>query len=392
LARTCGGAGHGAHGRDESRPYAARSVSSIETIVLARGSDGPGAEDVRRRVLAALPEARVERQPDVPPARVSLRTPPGQDRRRDGKRTLVLGEIGRVLDRNREPGMGESVVCYPYWHFNAVGNCPYDCKFCYLVGNRGNLKCPAIKVYTNLDDVMAAITKVADRASRPVLFYGSKLQDFVALDPLTEYSRRLVPFAAEHERIRLLFLTKSAAIDNFLGLEHRGHTILSWTLNAEPVIREYELGTPLLDERLAAARRAADAGYEVRFIFMPMIPVDRWRQAYAAAVRQALCAVRPSRITLGGICMYQPALNMMKRRPDVTPASLAPILSNLEAPPTKRERYRFRPEMRHELYSHMIECIREIDASIPISLCLETPEVWEGLRLTPGEAPCNCAL
>lgn len=392
MARSCRGVSHDAHGRGESRLVGAPLASDIGTIILARGSKEAGAEDVRRRLLAAFPDARVEYQPEVPPARVSLRVSAGQDRRTVGKRTLVLGEIGRVLDRNREPGMGEGVVCYPYWHFNAVGNCPYDCKFCYLAGNRGNLKCPAIKVYTNLDDVMAAIEKVADRAEEPVLFYGSKLQDFVALDPLTEHSRRLLPFAADHERIRLLFLTKSTAIDNFLDLDHKGHTILSWTLNAEPVIEEYELGTPSLDERLAGARRAADAGYEVRFIFMPMIPVERWQQAYEEAVRKALGAVRPSRVTLGGICMYQPALNMMKRRSDVTPASLAPILSNLETPPTKRERYRFRPDVRHELYAHMIECIREIDPSIQVSLCLETPEVWEGLWLTPGEAPCNCLL
>ncbi len=364
----------------------------LTRLILARGSDDPRAAALIDRATGLLPQARVERQSHLPPSKVDLAVAAGEDRRAAGKRTLVLGEIGRVLGRNAEPGMGERVVCYPYWHFNAVGNCPYDCKFCYLAGNRGNLKCPAIKVYTNLDDVMAAIAKVADRAAGPVLFYGSKLQDFVALDPLTQYSRRLVPFAAEHANVRLLFLTKSEAIDDFLDLDHNGHTILSWTLNAEPVIGGYELGTPSLEERLAAARRAAEAGYEVRFIFMPLIPVEGWRGAYAEAVRRALAAVRPSRVTLGGICMYQPALNMMKRRSDVSPADLAPIIDNLEAPPTKRERYRFRPELRHELYSHMIGCIGEIDASIPVSLCLETPEVWEGLDLEPAHRPCNCLL
>jgi spore photoproduct lyase len=370
----------------------------VETIILARGSEvNP---DLCERVLAAFPNARVERQLDVPPARVRFDPPNGGDRRQAGKRTLVLGSIGRVLDRNCEPGMGDRVVCYPYRHFNAVGNCPYDCKFCYLSGNRGNLKCPAIKLYTNLGDVVAAIGRVADRAAGPELFYGSKLQDFVALDPITRYSETIVPFAAEHPNVRLLFLTKSADIETFLPLDHRGHTILSWTLNAEPVIAEYEVGAPSLDERLRAARRAADAGYEVRFIFMPMVPVAGWREVYADAVRKTVRIVRPSRVTLGGICMYRSALNAMRRRTEKGTEAFSPTagenasvpFSALQPPAFAGDRYRYRPEVRLELYAHMLACIREADASVPVSLCLETPEVWGSVGLRPEEAPCNCLL
>ncbi|MBM3472951.1 MAG: hypothetical protein FJX75_06780 [Armatimonadetes bacterium] len=370
----------------------------IDRIILARGSEAN--PDLCARVLSAFPNARVERQPEVPPARVDMSGPDaspadgGRQRmrplQRQGKRTLVLGSIGRVLDTNCEPGMGERIICYPYRHFNAVGNCPYDCTFCYLSGNRGNLKCPAIKLYTNLPDVLAAIRKVADRAPGPVLFYGSKLQDFVALDPLTRYSETLVPFAAEHPNVRLLFLTKSASIERFVPLDHRGHTILSWTLNAEPVIERYEIGTPSLEERLVAARRAAEAGYEVRFIFMPMIPVEGWREAHAEAVAKALRAVRPSRITLGGICMYRSALNAMRGRG--SREALSPILNHLRPPAFARDRYRFREDVRTAMCAHMLTCIRETDPSMPVSLCLETPEVWESVGLRPEEAPCNCLL
>jgi spore photoproduct lyase len=370
----------------------------IETVILARGSEAN--PELCDRVLAAFPNARVERQPDAPPARVRLEPPNGGDQREAGKRTLVLGSIGRVLDVNREPGMGDRVVCYPYQHFSAVGNCPYDCKFCYLSGNRGNLKCPAIKLYTNLGDVLLAIGRVADRAAGVELFYGSKLQDFVALDSITRYSETLVPFAAEHPNVRLLFLTKSADIETFLPLDHRGHTILSWTLNAEPVIAEYEVGAPSLDERLQAARRAANAGYEVRLIFMPMVPVAGWRDAYEEAVRKALRAVRPSRVTVGGICMYRSALAAMRRRlakgteafPLTSRGNASVPFATLHPPAFPGDRYRYRPEVRTELYAHMLACIREADGSVPVSLCLETPDVWEGVGLRPADAPCNCLL
>ena len=350
------------------------SLPEIDRIILARGSEAnPGLCD---RVRALYPKAHFEEQREAPPSRVTLTSPP--------KRTLVLGAMGRVLDVNDEPAMGEQTVCYPYHHFSAVGNCPYDCSFCYLAGNRGNLRCPAIKLYTNVNEVIAAIRRVADRATDPVLFYGSKLQDFVALDPITRFSETLVPFAAEHPNVRLLFLTKSAVIDGFLPRHHAGHTVLSWTLNAALVSEAWETGAPSLDERLLAARRAADAGYEVRFIFMPMLPVPGWQAAYAEAVDRALRAVRPSRITLGGICMYRSALNAMNRR--VGPAF------TLLPPRFPRDRYRFQPEVRTALYAHMLECIGEADASIPVSLCLETPDVWESVGLRPASAPCNCLL
>ncbi|MBM3498361.1 MAG: hypothetical protein FJX74_06785 [Armatimonadetes bacterium] len=381
-------------------------MMDIDRIILARGSEAnPG---LCERVLTRFHEARVEYQPEAPPARVDLTPRTGTEAllgdpkgmppsHSSPKRTLVLGRIGRVLDVNCEPGMGKRIVCYPYRHFNAVGNCPYDCTFCYLAGNRGNLKCPAIKLYTNLDEVLAALRKVADRASEPVLFYGSKLQDFVALDAITRYSETLIPFAAAHPNVRLLFLTKSADIETFLPLGHSGHTILSWTLNAEAVSEAFEVGAPPLQERLAAARRAADAGYEVRFIFMPMIPIEGWQEGYARAVRAMFAAVRPSRITLGGICMYRSALNAFRARlrEEGTEAPWGddcPAFPALQPPDFPRDRYRFPPEVRTRLYSHLLGRIREIDPSVPVSLCLETPEVWTSVGLRPEAAPCNCLL
>jgi len=119
------------------------------------------------------------------------------------------------------------------------------------------------------------------------------------------------------------------------------------------------------------------------------------------AVDKALRVVRPSRITLGGICMYRSALNAMKRRlaengtegfsGDVTENPSVPF-SALQPPAFPHDRYRFRPDVRVALYTHMLACIREADPSIPVSLCLETPEVWDSVGLRPEDAPCNCLL
>jgi len=39
----------------------------------------------------------------------------------------------------------------------------------------------------------------------------------------------MVPFFAGHRFARMTLLTKAADVANLLGLDHRGHTILSWS-------------------------------------------------------------------------------------------------------------------------------------------------------------------
>ena len=46
--------------------------------------------------------------------------------------------------------------------------------------------------------------------------------------------------------------------------------------------------------------------------------------------------------------------------------------------------------LRAELYRHMISEIRAIAPEVPISLCLETEQVWRMAGLDPTNCRCNC--
>jgi spore photoproduct lyase len=90
----------------------------------------------------------------------------------------------------------------------------------------------------NLDEILAQVDKQARKIGRPEAFYLGKLQDGMALDPLTGYSRVMIPFFAEHPFARLRILSKSADFENVLDLDHRGHTVLCWSLNPPEVRKE----------------------------------------------------------------------------------------------------------------------------------------------------------
>jgi len=172
-----------------------------------------------------------------------------------GKQTLVFGEHRSAVRLSSEEGN----TCPNYWHFSLYGFCPYGCTYCYLAGTPGVKFSPSVKIFTNIDEVLNAIDKHARKIARPIAFYHGKLQDGLALDPLTGYSRRLIPFFAEHPFARQILLTKSADVENLLDLEHNGHTILSWTLHPSEIAEQFEPHTPPIGNRLRAMKQCADA-------------------------------------------------------------------------------------------------------------------------------------
>jgi spore photoproduct lyase len=309
--------------------------------------------------------------------------PAGDDaRRRAGRRTLVVGTLATPLRRSAENG----IVCPPYHHISPTGFCTYACTYCYLAGSCSTLVAPVVKVFLNLEDTLAAIGRRARRLAEPTSFYVGKLQDGLSLDPLTGFSRVLVPFFAASEVARGVVLTKSDAVGNLFGLDHRGHTALSWSVNPPDVCRAHERGTPTLERRLAAARRCHDAGYPVRFLIMPILPVDDWEAKYSGLVDRLFETVRPQRITLGGICSYGTALRLTAKA--LGPDNVVARHLAQEASPDGRRRYA--PELRERLYRHVLAAIRRHDSRTPVALCLEEESVWRALGLDPASSPCNC--
>jgi len=356
-----------------------------QRIILTRGSlDTEARRTYAERLCAAFPDAERVEALDRTHMQLGGLLPEGDARREAGRRTLVVGCLKSVLRRSAEA----DICCPNYLHFSPTAYCTYGCAYCYLAGTRSTVFAPVAKVYVNLEDMLAAIERKARRLDRPTSFYVGKLQDALALDPLTGFSRVLVPFFAEQPHARLVMLTKSDAVANLLDLDHRGHTVVSWSINPEAVCREFEGCAPPLAARLGAARRCQEAGYPLRFIVMPILPVDDWEQHYAELVEQLFAAVQPRRITLGGLCSYRGALALTARA--LGPDNL--IARHINPKPSPDGRLRFPRPLRIAFYRHLIAGIRRHHPSLPIGLCLEEPQVWAAAGLDPAEQTCNCIV
>lgn len=368
-------------------------------IVLAKGSNrSEGHRRLAARICAAYPDAEVVEAFGVPHNRIDLGQSDPLQLHERGKQTLVLGEHRSAVRFSEEGGN----ACPNYWHFSPYGFCPYGCHYCYLAGTPGVWFSPTVKVFLNLEDILGAVDRTARQLARPTAFYLGKLQDGLALDPLTGYTRRMIPFFARHPFARMVILTKSADVENLLDLDHAGHTILSWTVNAPEVVRDFETNTPDVMARIDAMRQCAQAGYPVRAVLMPIVPVADWATVYGRFLAVLLESVPLSRITLGSICSYPQAQRLMElklgKKNAISSLLRSPLARNgrgaggegSEKSPDGR--LRFPRSLREEVYRHLIECIRQVRPDLEIGLCLEDEAMFMSLGLQRSMGNCNCVL
>jgi spore photoproduct lyase len=259
-----------------------------------------------------------------------------------------------------------------------------------LAGTPGVWRSPTVKIFVNLPEILTEIEKQAARFDRPTAFYHGKLQDGLALDPLTGYSRRLVPFFAQRPCARMTLLTKSTDVENLLDLDHRGRSILSWTVNPPELVRAFETNTPPVSARIEAMRRVSAAGYPVRAVMMPILPLDDWRSSYAWFLEGLLARVRLQRITLGSICSYPMAVRLMERK--LGRGNFISRTLEHRRPKGGDGRARFPEPVRVEAYRFLIDTIRRIDPGLEIGLCLEDPGMFQRLGMQASVGRCNCVL
>ena len=371
------------------RSYQPRRPALFEPkrIVLAKGSLAtPYARGLAEAICDLYPGADVAPMLDKPHNRIECGATPLIERHYEGKQTLVLGEHCSAVRLSNETDN----TCPNYWHFSPTGFCPYDCTYCYLAGTPGVRFSPTVKIFMNLPSILEEIDRATQTASQPIAFYLGKLQDALALDPLTGYSRILVPFFAQHSVARQILLTKSADIDNLLGLDHQGRTIVSWSLNPPEVTALFESNTPDPRERIVAMARCANDGYPVRAVIMPIIPISKWADAYTTFLRELLGQVPLERITLGGICSYPSARSLMEAKLGPEQPISAALRRETQQSPDGRSRYP--RDERIEIYQRIIDTIRSTRPDLPIALCLEERQVFEVLELEAAIGRCNCVL
>lgn len=285
----------------------------VRQIFLCRGSlSTPERDGFVRRICCSFPAAKIVEQLDTAHNRVELCEPEPAHRVARGKQTLVFGELSpkhAVWD-----GGGREAPCLHRRRLSLCGFCFYACRFCYLAGRDAVWHSPTVKIFVNLTEIMDEAERHIRSAEQPLEFCIGELQDGLSLDPLTAYSSVLVPFFAKQRDACLEVRTKSTAVERLLPLNHDQRILLSWTLNPPEVARLFEVGAPPVEERVAAMRRCAQAGYRLRVSLMPVIPLGDWKRRYLDFVENLLEQIPVERLVLGGISMDERTRHLLELR------------------------------------------------------------------------------
>ena len=235
--------------------------------------------------------------------------------------------------------------------------CPYDCSYCFLHAFYGK---DEIVVYNNEADILAQVSDYLARADRPLRLGTGQYSDSLALPEAISLAKRLVVYFAGQSEHLFEIKTKSAAVDELLTLDHKGKTVVAWSVNPEGVVRSEEFGAVSLRERIQAAKKCAQAGYPVGFHFDPIIHYSGWEEDYTNVIDLIFSEIDPKNIAW----------------------------ISLGALRYKKERY---PEqVRVEIFKKMHQYIRAHSRDVFIYLCMESEDVWqESMIKNQSENSCQ---
>jgi len=331
-----------------------------------------------RQILARAGDVPVQ---TVPGAEIAgFDDPPYPHNLRQGKKSLLLcrnrGRFFKPCPATRQ------YRCCEYQVLNIGMNCPMDCVYCIL---QAYLNTPWLSFFVNTDDLLAELAAAFAAEPERIWRIGTgEFTDSLALDRLTGLAAILVDFMKDKKNAVLELKTKSAVVGNLRGLDHRGRTIVAWSLNSPGVMRAEELRTATLDERLTAAARCAEWGYRLAFHFDPVIWHDDWRQGYAATIDALFDRVPAEAIAWisMGCLRYLPHLK------DIAgvrfPGSRffhEEFITGLDG---KRRYFRTR---RVTMYRHLLDRMaKRLHGRTCVYLCMESDEIWrEVFGFAPDE-------
>lgn len=255
-----------------------------------------------------------------------------------------------------------------------------DCSYCYL---QSFLNTPYTVLYTNIDKALMELSEMhASHSNSRVRVGTGEVVDSLSLDPLTLYSKTLIDFFRDKPTWNLEFKTKSAFVENLLEVPASSNVIVSWSINPQYVIENEEHGTASLADRLLAAQRCLQHGYQIAFHIDPVIWHTDWKANYSKLAETIHATFRPQDlpyISLGALRFQAEQRDIMRER-----FGMDSWVTRAEMFKSSSGKMRYDQTLREEMFQTILKKFKDLDPQWKIFLCMETPETW--LNAT-GELP-----
>ena len=292
------------------------------------------------------------------------------------------GSIIKRFDKTPVPQNQTDVVCPHFLELKWAYGCPYNCAWCFLKGTLRMLKTktkPVIKEYDKIEKHLQSFFD-SDSDSKELLNSGELADSLMTENCEEPFSKFIIPLFEAQKNHKVLFLTKSTAVENLKKIKRHNQTILSFSLNSPYVSNKWEIAPPV-KERILGAKTLSDCGYKTRIRIDPLVPIENWKEEYFGLIDNIFDAFIPERITFGSLRGLQSTINNASDKSWVT---------FLTEKSNWGKKVTF--DVRYELYSSIIDYLRDRYNFKQIALCKETISMWEKLGLDYTQIKCNCIV
>jgi spore photoproduct lyase len=297
------------------------------------------------------------------------------------------------------------IVCPHFWELVWATGCSFNpaCAWCYLQGTfRGDIT-PRFFRKEELEkqieawftDIEGLSYRISENISKPQVLVTGELADSLVGEHYWKkrygipFSQWIINLFGKQARHKVLFLTKSDKIENLLTVNPHSQAIVSFSLNAESVAQQWEKGAYAVSpirNRIVAAKKLQDAGYEVRVRIDPMVPILGWEKQYKELVDDIFSVFTPSRVTIGSLRGLESTVRFCRDRSWV--GFLAKDMTGWGR--------KLPDDLRLTMYSTLLNYLKQKHHFLEVGFCKESASMWKKLGLTAGKEPfwfgckCNC--
>ncbi len=292
------------------------------------------------------------------------------------QRTVVIDEV-RGKPYGRCPGsnglLSKGHLCCNYHTVDLYIGCSIGCTYCIM---NGYLNFTPLVVQADTEPVISAIRSAATAQPDRDLRVGSgEVGDSLLLDPVFRLNEEIVRGVADLPNVRYEAKTKTDYVDHLLEIDPKGNAIIAFSLNPDSIVSADEGIAAAPADRLAAAARCVDAGYQVAFHFDPIIKTNAFPHDYQVLIEKL--AVFPA----GAIAWI--SMGTIRFPPSLKDAFVEQQFAREEFVPTQDGKLRYLQPIRREIYSILRSALADATPA-PVYMCMESPALW---RRVYGDRP-----
>jgi len=279
-------------------------------------------------------------------------------------------------------------VCRPCWCIHLQDGCLHKCAYC----GTGGLLVSMV----NVEEYCENLGRLIEQHPWQKAYLIDDDADPICLEPEMDCLGRIIEFFGTLKDRYLIIHTKTWNTSWLKDLKHNGNTIIVWSLGGSTQSRVFEPNTGTMEQRIEAARIAEESGYQIRYKFKPIIPVEDWQRDAADAIELALRTTHPDVISLC-VFMWMDVDELKRRFASVLDRIDPRFLAAAEEGRTEVAQSLTKPfpqRMRAEIYDHYLAEIRKRDKDIPVSLSTESFDIWKDfakkLGMNATNYVCGC--